>query len=78
VTNAHVAVKPDFAPGDIYKDCSDHPCLCVEVDVAADEIWGISLIDGSHPRSCSLQHCGVRKLTVAEAWEIKMAMLRAL
>jgi len=60
-----------FVPGEIYEDCAYHPCLCVSVDKEGDEIWGISLIDGSHPRSCSLSHCGVIKLTVDQAWRIK-------
>jgi len=58
--------------GDIYEDCSYHPVLCVSVDYENDDISGISLIDGTHPRSCSLRHCGVRKLTVEEAWEIRL------
>ncbi|HEX7890747.1 MAG TPA: hypothetical protein VF522_15410 [Ramlibacter sp.] len=57
--------------GDIYEDCAYHPVLCVSVDYEQDDISGISLIDGTHPRSCSLRHCGVRKLTVEEAWEIR-------
>ncbi len=61
----------DMEPGDIYEDCAYHPVLCVEVDYKNDAIWGISLIDGSHPRGCSVLHCGVRKLSVDEAWEIK-------
>ncbi|WEH16924.1 hypothetical protein [Streptomyces sp. VNUA24] len=44
--------------GDIYEDCSFHPVLCTEVD---DDGWvvlnGISLIDGTFPRSCDAQHC---------------------
>ena len=68
---AENAPAQSFAPGDIYEDCADHPCLCIGIDVDDDNIWGISLIDGSYPRSCSLDHCGVRKLTVEQAWEIK-------
>jgi len=64
-----------FIPGDIYEDGFGHPCLCVEVNLALDEIWGISLIDGSYPRSCSLLHSGIHKLTVAKAWAIKMTHL---
>lgn len=60
-----------IAIGDIYEDCAYHPTLCVSVDYAQDDISGISLIDGSYPRSCSLRHCGVRKLTVDEAWDIR-------
>jgi hypothetical protein len=58
--------------GDIYESCSYHPVLCLGVDYKQDEIWGVSLIDGTHPCSCSLVHCGVRKLTPKQAWEIKM------
>lgn len=58
--------------GDIFEDCAYHPVLCLGVDYQDDDIWGISLIDGSYPRSCSLLHCGVRKLSLDEAWEIKM------
>lgn len=56
-------------PGDIYEDCQYHPVLCLE-NVAGD-LAGISLIDGSGPRCCSQFHCGVRKLTLREAEEIK-------
>lgn len=67
-----------FAPGELYEDCSYHPCLCVGVDYeeGEDGIWGISLIDGSYPRCCSIFHCGVRKLSVEEAWEIKQRYIR--
>lgn len=58
-------------PGDIYEDCAFYPVLCMGVDYVEDEIWGISLIDGSQPRSCSLLHCSVRKITPEEAWAIK-------
>ena len=64
--------KPELAIGDIYEDCSHHPVICVSLDREEDEITGISLIDGSQPRSCSLIHCGIRKLSVEEAWDIKL------
>ena len=64
--------KPsDLSAGEIYEDCSYHPCLCVSVDT--DEIQGISLVDGSFPRSCSIEHCEPRKLTIEEAWRWKMS-----
>ena len=63
--------KLAIKPGDIYEDCSYHPVLCLGVNYKTDEIWGVSLLDGSHPRSCSLLHCGVRKLSPKQAWEIK-------
>ncbi|MDO8651171.1 MAG: hypothetical protein Q7R66_03155 [Undibacterium sp.] len=66
-------VKADLAlgVGDVYEDCAYHPVLCIGISYEEDEIWGVSLIDGSQPRSCSLRHCGVRKLTIEEAWKIK-------
>lgn len=54
----------EIGPGDIYEDCSYHPVLCVSRD--GDELQGISLIDGSRPRACSLSHCGVVKLDIAK------------
>ena len=59
----------DIQPGDLYEDCGYHPCLCV--DVIYGEVRGISLVDGSYPRSCDLRLCGVRKLSVEEASRIK-------
>lgn len=53
--------------GSFYEDCAYHPCLCISVNEENDEILGISLIDGSFPRSCSLMHCGIRELTFGEA-----------
>lgn len=57
--------------GDIYEDSAFHPCLCIEAN--KEDIWGISLIDGSYPRSEVPLISGVRKLTVEEAWGIKMS-----
>ena len=54
----------DFRPGDIYEDCSFHPVLCTYVD--EDEIGGISLIDASAPRACSLSGCAVIQLTIED------------
>ena len=59
----------DIAPGKIYEDVFYHPCLCVGIE--SGMAWGISLIDGSYPRSCDLQVSGIRELSVVEAWEIK-------
>ena len=64
-----MSAEPPIKPGEFYEDCSYHPCVCVGSSLEHDEIWGISLIDGTHPRSCSFRHCGVRKLTIAEVWE---------
>ena len=59
----------NISPGEIYEDCAFHPCLCV--GAGDGEVWGISLIDGSQPRSCDLRMFGVRILTPEEAWDIK-------
>jgi hypothetical protein len=60
-----------IAVGDIYEDCAYHPVLCTSADYQEDELSGISLIDGSTPRSCSPTHCGPVRLTVEEAVAIK-------
>lgn len=56
--------------GDIYRDCAYHPVLCTIIDEEEDIIEGKSLADGSEPRSCSFEHCGVVKLTQEEADEL--------
>src|SRR6516225_4729991 len=68
---ARVKAELDISPGDLYEDCCWHPRVCVEIDYDRDAIRGISLINGTHPGECSLRFCGVRKLSVAEAWEIR-------
>lgn len=60
-----VTAESDLAPGDYYEDCAYHPCLCIRV--LDDEVSGVSLVDGSCPRSCDIKHCGIRKLTLEEA-----------
>ena len=62
----------NLKPGDIYESCSYQPVLCLGVDYKRDEVWGISLVDGTYPCSCSLVHCGVRKLSLKAAWQIKL------
>ena len=54
-------------PGDFYEDCAYHPVLCTEINEDEDRISGVSLIDGSYPRDCSLVHCRIKKLTFEEA-----------
>ena len=61
----------DISPGELYEDCSFHPCLCLRVD--GDEISGVSLVDGSYPRACDIGACGVRKLTLEEAQTWKLS-----
>ena len=57
----------DIKIGEIYEDSFYHPCLCMGKEDGA--IWGISLIDGSHPRCEDVGVSGIRKLTPSEAWE---------
>lgn len=52
-----------FQPGDFYRDCNGHVVLCTEVEADGDGVAGVSLYDGSQPRSCSIRHCAVDKLT---------------
>lgn len=62
--------QEDISPGDIYEDVFFHPCLCIGVEQGA--AWGISLIDGSQPRTVDLGVSGARKLTIEQAWEWKL------
>jgi hypothetical protein len=55
----------DLQVGDYYESCSYEPCLCIRVEDGA--VYGISLVDGSYPKCCSVPGCGVRKLTLREA-----------
>lgn len=55
----------EIKPGDIYEDCSFHPVLCTHIN-DGDEIGGISLIDASSPRACSLSGCAVIKLSIVD------------
>lgn len=53
--------------GDIYEDCSCHPVRCTYINIFKNDIEGVSMLDGSRPRSCSLFACGIVKLTEEEA-----------
>lgn len=55
-----------FEIGDVYEDCAYHPVWCTDVDYEDGDIAGVSLFDGSRPRSCSIRHCAPRKLTPKE------------
>lgn len=54
---------------DIYLDCNNHPVLCTGTEFD-DGVEGISLIDGSGPRSCSIKHCAPVKIDLKTAMEI--------
>lgn len=61
---------PRFRVGDIYLDCAYHPVVATGVErfsyhALGPYDWilsGVSLYDGSSPRSCSVFHCTPRKL----------------
>lgn len=61
-----------IGPGDFFEDCAYHPCICVSVNAEDDEILGISLVDGSYPRACSVKHCGLQLLSLEEVmiWKL--------
>ncbi|MFE2470071.1 hypothetical protein [Streptomyces mirabilis] len=62
----------DIQVGDIYEDCSFHPVLCTAVDeVAGVVLSGVSLIDGTFPRSCDDLHCGPIRIRVEDVMAIK-------
>ncbi|GHD57594.1 hypothetical protein GCM10010317_045660 [Streptomyces mirabilis] len=62
----------DIQVGDIYEDCSFHPVLCTAVDeVAGVVLSGVSLIDGTFPRSCDALHCGPIRIRVEDVMAIK-------
>lgn len=60
----------DIKPGDLYEDSLRHPCLCV--NKTGSEISGISLVDGSYPRSDDLSHTTLRRLSVEEVWHWRL------
>jgi hypothetical protein len=64
----------EFFIGCIYEDCAFHPVLCTGILAEADgdaSLHGVSLLDGSAPRSCSIRHCGPALLTLDEALAIR-------
>jgi len=63
-----MARKPQFKPGDLYEDMSLHPCLCIATSADGRDVWGISLVDGSYPRSCDPHFQSIGKLSLEEAW----------
>jgi hypothetical protein len=60
------AVNKRIQRGDFYEDCASQPVLCTKVNYAEDCIVGISLLTGVID-SCSIENCGVRKLSRDEA-----------
>ncbi|HEX8057028.1 MAG TPA: hypothetical protein VF481_10220 [Novosphingobium sp.] len=65
-----------FSPGDFYEDVYYHPCIALGVNYDHDEIWGISLIDGSYPRCMSIVGSNIQKISLNEAWEMKQRHIR--
>lgn len=64
---------PKISVGDIYLDCGNHPVVCTESVLVSPsgstlgpwdyDLAGVSLLDGSFPRSCSVRHCAPRKVS---------------
>lgn len=75
-----VAEDDEFRVGDIYEDCAFHPCLCVEIEDdgpgAGFCLVGISLIDGTWPRSCSTRGCGPVPIPLDQVMGIKKGFAR--
>jgi hypothetical protein len=57
----------DLTIGSYYEDCFFHPCICIGTAPEHGSIYGISLVNGTFPRSCDIDHCGVRLLSFEEA-----------
>jgi hypothetical protein len=74
---------PRFKRGDIYLDCAWHPVVVLEVETWRSgwfgpwdrDLAGISLLDGSQPRSCSVKHCAPDKVSYPMAEHIVSLML---
>lgn len=60
--------------GDVYMDSFGHPVLCTKVDIESEDIGltGISLFDGSYPRQFSLLHEDINRISIEEAWQMKL------
>lgn len=65
-----ISRRPRLKVGGFYEDCGYHPCLCTAIE--GDEITGISLVDGSIPRSCSIARCAPRPITAKEAIALRL------
>ena len=61
-----MAARKLIGRGDFYEDCASQPVLCTEVNDAEGWIAVISLLTGTVD-SCSIENCGVRKLSRDEA-----------
>lgn len=57
--------------GDYVEDCRYHVCRVESVDYEGDDLGVVSIFDGSRS-SCSMRHCGIRKLRVHEVQVMRM------
>ena len=55
--------------GEFYEDCAYHPVLCTKIN--GDNVEGISLVDGSFPRCCSIRNCGPKSISFKTAVRLK-------
>jgi hypothetical protein len=58
----------ELGPGDVYLDCTSRPVLCTWRD--GDRVGGISLVDATRDRSCSIADCDVRVVEIAAAVDV--------
>lgn len=61
----------DLEIGEIYEDVFYHPCVCI--GRSDYEVWGISLVDGSYPRTVDVKVSGIQKLSPEEAWRWRLS-----
>ncbi|MHA4819577.1 hypothetical protein ACXZ65_35075 [Streptomyces aculeolatus] len=63
----------EIGVGDVYEDCAFHLVLCTHIvdEGGGHSLAGISLIDGSAPRSCDPRHCGPVRIPMEQVMAIK-------
>jgi hypothetical protein len=58
-------------PGQLYLDRKYHPCVCIET--SKFHVWGVSLVDGSMPRTCDSREGEILNLSAQEAYLLRTA-----
>jgi hypothetical protein len=58
-------------PGQLYMDRKYHPCVCIEA--SKFHVWGVSLVDGSTPRTCDSRDGTILNLSAQEAYLLRTA-----
>ena len=60
----------EIKAGEFYEDSLSHPCVCIAIE--GTEIQGISLVDGTYPRSENIHYTTIRKLSITESWQWRL------